>query len=63
MRFYRVKPECDGKGHSKGNVGVVAGELYTEKEINRYRVNKAWCDPVEISKKKTHWFFGARFAD
>ena len=39
----------------------VADELFTEKECEKYNVDKSLCTPIIVSKKNTHWFFGARF--
>ena len=68
MKFYRVKEECDNKNISTPkNVScyIIARELYTVKEFEK-KINKKWLncfELVEVSKKATHWFFGARFAD
>lgn len=60
MLFYRVKNNFDYKSLPKG-VCYNGGELFTEKECLKYKVNKEFCEPVCVSKLKTHWFFGARF--
>ena len=46
-----------------GNI-LVGGELYTEKEFNKlpYIYAEAF-EKVEIDKKDTYMFFGARFED
>lgn len=48
----------------------IADELITEKELYKYYGitpenihNFPFLQPVEINKHKTHFFFGARFAD
>lgn len=61
MKFYRVTKEIyNPDGH-----GTIMNELYTEKEREtKFHWVPAWClEIVEISKQKTHWFFGARFED
>lgn len=70
MLYYRVKPECDNKPRFKFHRGglkidgiFVANELYTAKEIARYLGGIAACEPIEVSKKATYFFFGARFSD
>lgn len=64
MLYYRVKPQYDNcyknpKIHD-GSI-YVAKELYTEKEVQKQNLNRNFLEPVEISKKKIYWFFGARF--
>ena len=39
----------------------LGNELYTEKEAQKYFGALVWLDPVEISKNKTYYMFGARF--
>jgi len=72
MLYYRVKPEYDNvrllNRTTRAFDWVLAGnELYTEKEwkrlVLRYRVSGVVCEPVQISKRKIHFFFGARFED
>lgn len=65
MLYYKVKPQYDNcyknpKIHD-GNI-YVANELYTEKEVQKQNLNWNFLEPVEVSKKKVYWFFGARFA-
>lgn len=65
MLYYKVKPQYDNccknpKIHD-GNI-YVANELYTEKEVQNQNLNRSFLEPVEVSKKKVYWFFGARFA-
>ena len=65
MLYYKVKPQYDNycknpKIHD-GNI-YVANELYTEKEVQKQNLNRNILEPVEVSKKKMDWFFGARFA-
>ena len=61
MKYYKVKPEYDNKRRSDNNI-YIANELYTEKEVEKYHINKSYCDIVNISKSETYFFFGARFA-
>ena len=70
MKYYRVKPEYDNKTRYKWNnkrQGVphsilIANELYTPKEFEKLANCPAWFDTVEISRKRTYFSFGARFA-
>ena len=63
MTYYRVKKEYDNKVKSiKGYDIYIANELYTEKEAEKQKINKNYCELVEIPKNKTSFFFGARFA-
>lgn len=64
MLFYKVKK-------SVGDYGpLIPFELYTEKELEKMaarlrkdglRLNMNCFEPVEVSKQKTYWSFGARF--
>lgn len=68
MKYYRVPKELGGHQvyiQSKRNyVSFVGGELYTLRELEALGL-KGWdklLEAVEVSHKKTYWFFGARFA-
>lgn len=71
MKYYRVKKEYDNKTrytwnnkHQGVSNGIlVANELYTPSEFRKIANCKSWFEEVEVNKNKTHWFFGARFAD
>lgn len=66
MTYYRVREQYDNLQKNPkvrdGNV-LVGGELYTEKELNKLPYIYAGAfEKVEIPKKDTYFFFGARFA-
>ena len=68
MIYYKVPLELDGKqiytsaGKSKTiYMPLVAHELFTEKECERYSLPKAKLTKIEIPKNRIYWFFGARF--
>lgn len=67
MTYYRVREQYDNFPKNPkvrdGNI-LVGGELYTEKEFNKlpYVYAEAF-ERVEINKKDTYFFFGARFAN
>lgn len=61
MKYYKVKPEHDNKRKNNNDI-YIANELYTEKEVEKQHLNKNFMEIVEVSKKATYWFFGARFA-
>ena len=72
MVYYKVKPQYDNipryvyVGHSNLKIRrdsiLIAHELYTPRERERVAMKDEFFDRVEISRKKTYWFFGARFA-
>jgi len=62
MKFYKVKKEADQKRNAKINL-YIKDELFTEKEVEKYSLNKNFLEVVEVKKNKTYWFFGARFAN
>ncbi len=61
MKYYKVKPQHDNKRRSDGSI-LVENELYTEKELQRYKIPVALVDMVQIPKTQIYFFFGARFA-
>ena len=64
MRYYRVKPEYDGKHDYFTGYTTIKNELLTERERNskfRYLTDDVF-EIVEVSRKKIYWMFGARFA-
>lgn len=70
MKFYRVKIAGKAFRHSD-YMETIAGELFTAKEVEKYskpdkygcKMKLEWLEPVEVSRNKTHWAFGARFAN
>ena len=67
MTYYRVREQYDNFPKNPkvrdGNI-LVGGELYTEKEFNKLPYISAGAfERVEIDKKNTYMFFGARFED
>ena len=61
MKYYKVRPEYDNKRRNDNNI-YIANELYTEKEVKNYHINKNYCDIINVSKNETYFFSGARFA-
>ena len=69
MKYYRVRPQYDNKirytwnnrrqGVSNGI--LIANELYSPREYSKLVICPDCVELVEVSKKKTYWFFGARF--
>lgn len=63
MLYYRVKQSADNR--QLGNRYLIGGELYTKSEIKkvcpREFIREHFFVPVEISCRKTHRSFGARF--
>ena len=75
MKYYRVKPEFDGKtlykkqrqrGYSStykvpNGYNLIANELLTEKEVEKLNVPQVCIDPVDVKKSEVYFCFGARF--
>ena len=61
MKYYQVLPKYDNYRLPKMFI-YIKDELFTEKEVEKYGVNKKYCKEVEIQKNQTYWAFGARFA-
>lgn len=70
MIYYKVK-KPDMLFRFNGYLQTIPNEIFTPAEVKRYskpdkhgcRLRDEWLEPVNISKNKVHWFFGARFAD
>ena len=66
MTYYKVKPEHGGKraNFRFKNTSLIAGELYTTAEINKYSSEAEalkYCEVVSWPQTKIYWFFGGRF--
>lgn len=40
---------------------LVKDELFTEKEVQKYKIPREHLEPATVSKKNVYFFFGARF--
>ena len=58
MLYYRAIEYC---GNFPKIHAIVKDELFTKKETEKYKIPTKILVPVEISKKRVHFFFGARF--
>lgn len=67
MTYYRVKRKYDGarilNRRKEVERELVWNELYTDTERKRLHIPVCCFDKIELSKRKTHCFFGLRFAD
>ena len=61
MLYYQVKPEFDQKNRCDGSI-LVANELYTPREKERFAISDETVDAVQVSKRSIYFSFGARFA-
>lgn len=73
MLYMKVKPDADQFVVSKKHDFLIANELYTINEFEKLRYEflkmggsttqlKDKFELLDISRKKTYFFFGARFA-
>lgn len=66
MTYYRIKRDLTDVYLRKieNYCSFVKDELYTLKEVERLGINPEWSnlETVEVSRKKIHFAFGARFA-
>lgn len=60
MKYFKVKPEYDNKPRSDGSI-LVANELYTEHEVQKFKIPENRLSVIEVSPSNTIVFFGARF--
>ena len=62
MLYYRVKPEYDQiYSHKNPKWFLIAWELYTPREREKYGINPKLLELVNISKRNVYNCFGARF--
>lgn len=61
MKFFRVKPEFDQARRKDGSI-LIGNELYTAAEKARFAIPEKALETMEISRNKTFWSFGTRFA-
>lgn len=66
MKYFKVKKTSDQvkriTDDNKNNGIFVENELYTEKELKRFKNGIVNTDIVNINKNNTYFFFGCRFA-
>lgn len=61
MTYYRVKKEYDNVW-CDGCRFLVKNELYTQKEVERFRIPEEYLVKVEEKESETFFVFGARFS-
>lgn len=68
MKYFKVPANLDGravisKGLYCGKIErfLIENELYTAKELEKYGMTETGFIPVDISKSRIFWNFGARF--
>jgi hypothetical protein len=67
MQYYRIPQKFDGVQlydpiERRHTITLVARELYTLRELQRYHINPAKLEPVNVSRRRVCYIFGARFA-
>lgn len=61
MKYYKIKLGHDNKRRSDGSI-LIGNELYTEKEMIKYKIPFSWADIVNVTAAEKHFFFGARLS-
>lgn len=61
MEYYKVKREYDNYSRSDGSI-LVGNELYTGREVKRYKIPAERLERVNVKSGDVYWFFGARFS-
>ena len=51
MKYYKVKPQYDGKSKRSCGDSYIANELYTAREVQRQNLNLAYMEEKEIYPK------------
>lgn len=59
MKYYRVKKEYDN--YWTPVCFLVGNELYTEKEMKKFKILPKCVIECDVKKNQTYWLFGARF--
>ena len=65
MKYYQVKTQFDQRRkypHTNNFDILIAGELYTEKELLNFNADKSCFTEIELKAADTFYCFGARFA-
>lgn len=62
MMFYKITADADQQPRRDGSI-LVADELYTPEEVERFRIKPQFYEAVEVAEEKTYYMFGARFAE
>lgn len=69
MKYYKVKPEFDGKpmfirkgNHVEKSYELVGNSLFTPAEFARIANAPKLFEEVNIPRTKTYYFFGVRFS-
>ena len=71
MKYFKVNQQVrriakDKNGYPYFETDWIKNELYTEREMQKLKethfIPEGIFEQVEISKRKTYWFFGCRFA-
>jgi len=57
MIYYRT---IEYRGNFPKIYAIVKGELFTEKEVFKFSIPETILEKIELSRKKTYFFFGAR---
>ena len=58
MLYYRA---TEYRGNFPKIHAIAKNELFTKNEVKKYKIPTKILAPVEISKKRIYFFFGARF--
>lgn len=61
MEYYRVKQEYDNFSRADGSI-LVKNELYTRREVERYKIPAKRIERVNVKRCDVYWMFGARFS-
>jgi len=63
MKYYQIIRHFKCEAVNNLLLTYVDNELFTYKEMKRYNIPFQLTRPVEVSCRKTYFFFGARHAD
>ena len=60
MTYYKVPENLGGRRFGNGWY-FVAGELWTENECKKHKIETGRLERVEVPRGRVYWMFGARF--
>lgn len=60
-KYYKIKPQYDQRRRCDGSI-LIGNELYTEKEMMKYKIPFTCADLVRVPASGIYTFFGARLS-
>ena len=62
MTYYKINKFGADQYISKSRLTIFKDELFTEKEMEKYKIPFSLADKIDLAPKKTYFMFGVRWA-